>query len=308
MFSLTYSQARHAMNHSQLRAFHRVASEGGFTRAARYLRVSQPTLSAQVKVLEETYGVRLFDRKGRRISLTPLGRDLFAVTSQIFALESEAETILAGVRDPVAGGLTIGADSPHHAMTLLAEIKRKHEGLSLAVDVAAASGVLESLKDYRCDIAVLSNPPADEALWVVPFRADRLVAIVPRGDDLAGGEPGVPIGLGALLRRPLILRERGSVTRDVLDRALAARGLVAKAAMEIRSREAIREAVAAGLGVGVVFASEFGRDAGLAAVPIAGSDLGMRSAVACLRSRRRLANISAAMHAAEGLAEAGSRA
>lgn len=291
------------MNHNQIRAFHAVASEGGFTRAARSLRVSQPTLSAQVRALEETYGVRLFDRKGRRVTPTPLGRDLLTVTSQLFALEAEAETVLAGVRDPVAGALTIGADSPHHAMALLAEIKREHEGLSLAVDVAAASGVLEQLRDYRCDIAVLSNAPEEVDLWIVPFRRDRLVAIVPRDDEMARGEAGPPIGLGALTRRPLILRERGSVTREVLETAFANRGLSVRAAMEIRSREAIREAVAAGLGVGVVFASEFGRDAGLSAVPIAGEDMGVGYAVVCLRSRRRLANIGVAMRAAERLAD-----
>lgn len=296
------------MNHNQIRAFHTVASEGGFTRAARALRVSQPTLSAQVKALEETYGVRLFDRKGRRVALTPLGRDLLAVTSQIFALEGEAETVLAGVRDPVSGSLTIGADSPHHAMTLLAEIKRVHEGLSLAVDVAAAAGVLESLRDYRCDIAVLSNPPMDADLSMVPFRQDRLVAIVPRDDTLARAGTPPPIDLRSLIRRPLILRERGSVTRDVLEAALSSRGLSAQATMEIRSREAIREAVAAGLGVGVVFASEFGRDAGLAAIPLMGEDVGVRYAVACLRNRRRLANIGAAMQAAESLSAAGSSA
>lgn len=287
------------MNHSQLRAFHRVASEGSFTRAARALRVSQPTLSAQVKALEESFGVRLFDRHGRRIALTPLGQDLLAITEQIFALEEEAEALLAGIRDPARGALTIGADSPHHAMTLLAGLKAGHGGLTLSVSVGSAASVLRDLRDYRCDVAVLSNPPEAPDLKIVPFRRDRLVAIVPVGDQAEEG----PVPLSLLLERPLIIREAGSVTRDVLETAAAARRLTFRPSMEIGSREAVREAVAAGLGVGVVFESEFGRDAGLRKVKIAGADLTVRYAVVCLEARRRLANIRAAMTVAEGLAD-----
>ncbi|MDW3206884.1 MAG: LysR substrate-binding domain-containing protein [Alphaproteobacteria bacterium] len=288
-----------SVNHSQLRAFHHVANEGSFTRAAQALGVSQPTLSAQVKALEDGYGVRLFDRRGRRIALTPLAQDLLAVTEQVFALEGEAEALLSGIRDPARGALAIGTESPHHAMTFLAGLKTRHDGLVLSVSVGGARSVLRDLREYRCDVAVLSNPPDAPDLFAVPFRRDRLVAIAPASEP----EGDAPIPLSLLLERRLILREAGSVTRDVLQAAAAARGLKLRPHLEIGSREAIREAVVAGLGVGVVFESEFGRDAGLRRIKIAGADLTVRYAVVCLENRCRLATIRAAMAVAEMLAD-----
>jgi len=86
------------MNHAQLRAFHAVASEGSFTRAAAAHHVTQPTLWGQVKALEEGFGVRLFDRRGRKVAPTELGRELLALTRRIFALEAEAEQLLSAAR------------------------------------------------------------------------------------------------------------------------------------------------------------------------------------------------------------------
>ena len=86
------------MNLAQLRAFHAVAREGSFTTAARALSVTQPTVSSQVKALEDSYGIRLFDRRGRRVVVTELGKTLFAITRRLYALEEEAEDVLAAAR------------------------------------------------------------------------------------------------------------------------------------------------------------------------------------------------------------------
>ncbi|HEX3063922.1 MAG TPA: LysR family transcriptional regulator, partial [Dongiaceae bacterium] len=86
------------MNHSQLRAFHAVASEGSFTKAANTLHVTQPTLSGQVKALEEIYGVKLFDRRGRRVAPTALGQELLVLTRRLFSLEAETEHLLSAAQ------------------------------------------------------------------------------------------------------------------------------------------------------------------------------------------------------------------
>ena len=99
------------MNHAQLRAFHAVASEGSFTRAAVALHVTQPTLSGQVKALEESFGVRLFDRRGRKVMPTELGRELLDLTRRLFGLEAEAEHLLSAARGLSKGHLRIGADA-----------------------------------------------------------------------------------------------------------------------------------------------------------------------------------------------------
>src|SRR5215469_13403644 len=98
------------MSYANLRAFHAVASHGSFTRAARSLGVTQPTLSAQVKALEEDYGVALFDRRGRGIVATPLGEQLLEITRRMFVLEDEAGELLARAHDLTTGRLRVGAD------------------------------------------------------------------------------------------------------------------------------------------------------------------------------------------------------
>src|SRR6476661_2647656 len=98
------------MNHTALRAFHAVAVHGSFTRAAASLRVTQPTLSAQVKALEEEYGVALFVRRARRIALTDTGTSLLEVTRRLFALEEQAGELLSRARALTTGQLRIGAD------------------------------------------------------------------------------------------------------------------------------------------------------------------------------------------------------
>src|SRR5215813_11813002 len=120
------------MLYTQLRAFHTVASEGSFTRAADALHVTQPTLSAQVKALEDTYGVRLFDRRGRRIEATELGRGLLEITRRYFSLEAEAAQLLAATRGLRGGHLRVGADAPQHAIPALAAFSRKYPGVRLS--------------------------------------------------------------------------------------------------------------------------------------------------------------------------------
>lgn len=280
------------MNHSQMRAFHHVAVAGSFTGAARALGVSQPTLSAQVKAMEDGYGVRLFERQGRRIALTPLGQDLLAVTERIFALEAEAEALMSGVRDPARGNLALGADSPVHSMTFLSALKREHGGLVPSVSFGETAGLLRDLREYRCDLALLTNPPEATDLTILPFRRDRLVALVPAEVGPAGVEP---VSLSLLLDAPLILLRQGSIARDVLEAAAAARRLPLVPAMELDRGEAVREAVAAGLGIGVVFESDFQRDSGLRTQRIAGADLTVHIDVVCLSERQELTNIAAAM-------------
>src|SRR5882757_6719601 len=102
------------MNYWHLRAFHTVAAAGSFTRAAAQLHITQPTLSEQVKALEESYRVTLFSRRGKQIYLTALGEELFAITRRLATLESEAEQCLTDAKELRRGHLRLGADAPVH--------------------------------------------------------------------------------------------------------------------------------------------------------------------------------------------------
>jgi aminoethylphosphonate catabolism LysR family transcriptional regulator len=278
------------MNHAQLRAFHAVASEGSFTRAAETLHVTQPTLSGQVKALEERYGVKLFDRRGRRVYPTELGQTLLDLTRRLFSLEAEAEQILGAAKGLKRGHLRLAADAPFHVIGALSAFAKRYPGIRLSLTIGNSEEILDALVEHRADVAVLANIPEDPRVYAVPFRRDRLIAFVERDHPWAGRES---VTLKELAGRRLVLREIGSTTRRLFETAMAARGLVLGEVLEVNSREAVRETVAAGLGIGVVSESEFGSDRRLVPLSIEAEELAMTEYVACLSERRDLSLVRA---------------
>jgi aminoethylphosphonate catabolism LysR family transcriptional regulator len=269
------------MNYAQLRAFH----AGSFTRAAQALHVTQPTLSAQVKELEASYGVRLFDRRGRRIEPTELGRSLLDVTRRLFSLETEAEQLLAATRGLKRGHLRVGADAPYHVMPALAAFGQKYPGVRLSLAIGNSEELLHDLFEHRSDVAVLADIVGDPRLLALPLRRDPLIAFVDRGHPWARRRR---VRAAELAGQRLVLREPGSTTRRSFETAMARAGLALADMLEIGSREAVREAVAAGLGVGVVSEAEFGRDDRLRALAIDDLDLDTTEYAVCLAERREL--------------------
>lgn len=270
---------------TSLRAFHAVASEGGFSRAAVALRVSQPTLSTQVRTLEARYAVKLFDRRARGVELTDLGRALFDITRHLFAREAEAEQLLASARGLASGQLRVAADAPYHVVPILAAFTRRYPGIRPSIAFGNSEQVLDDLLRRRCDVAVIADLEPDPRLYALPFRHERLVAFVDRGHAWAARRS---VRLAEVAAERLILRESGSRTRGLFDRAAAAAGLAPRDVLEIGSREGVREAVAAGLGVGVVFDSEFGRDDRLHRLALRDAAIEAQEYAACLRERRPL--------------------
>lgn len=271
------------MNYSQIRAFHAVAGEGGFVKAAQRLNVSQPTLSEQVKQLEQHFGVRLFERRGRRSELTDLGRALFDVTRRFFAVELEAEQLLSAARGLKRGRLRVVADAPYLIMPLLAAFSRRHPGIELSLDFGNSERVLAALLERRADVILLPDIERDRRLFALPLERGRLVLLVSRAHPWGRRRS---IALDELAGERLILRESGSTTRAILDEALVARGVVPAATWVVGSREGLREAVAEGLGVGAVFESEIGWDERLHALPVRDAGLTSTEYLACLTERR----------------------
>jgi aminoethylphosphonate catabolism LysR family transcriptional regulator len=278
------------MNHAQLRAFHAVASEGSFTRAAEALHVTQPTLSGQVKALEERYGAKLFDRRGRRVYPTELGQSLLGLTRRLFSLEAEAEQILGAAKGLKRGHLRLAADAPFHVIGALSAFAKRYPGIRLSLTIGNSEEILEALVEHRADVAVLANIPEDPRVYALPFRRDRLIAFVEQNHPWAGR---ASVTLKELAGRRLVLREIGSTTRRLFETAMAARGLALGEVLEVNSREAVRETVAAGLGIGVVSESEFGTDRRLVPLSIEAEELAMTEYVACLAERRDLSLVKA---------------
>lgn len=278
------------MNFTQLRAFHAVASEGGFTRGARRLGISQPAVTVQVRALEQRYGIELFRRLGQRIELTEFGRELWQRTRRAFAEIDDLEELLASAGELRVGRLEIGADGPFAVMDLVAGFIGRYPGVRVAVRLGNAARVLADLREARSDLAVLNLIDPDAALHSEALSEDRIVAFVANGHPLAQRRR---IELGELAASPLILREPGSATRALLLRAMERLRLTPSTVLELGSREAVREAVLAGLGVGTVFAKELAPDPRLRSVALDGAGLSAAVSLACLPERRELRAVQA---------------
>lgn len=271
------------MNHSQIRAFHAVALEGSFTKAAAVLRVSQPTLSGHVKALEEGYDVTLFHRSSREVTLTDFGRALFEITQRYFTSEAEARRLLSTAVGLISGTLRIGADSPFAVIPLLAEFKGRFPKVDVNVDFGNSAEVLNSLLENECDVGILARIAPDKRFHIAPFREDRLVVFVDRGHPWSQRRS---IKLRDIEDQTLVQREAGSTTRAIFESALNERGIEPAAVLEMEGREAVREAVAAGLGVGVVCEYEFGNDTRLHKLKVKNTRLKLTECAVCRRDKR----------------------
>jgi LysR family transcriptional regulator, low CO2-responsive transcriptional regulator len=284
---------------TQLRAFHLVADAGSFSLAARTAGLSQPTLSAQVRALEASYAVDLFDRRGRGVRMTPTGQSLFALTTRLIAAEEEARALLTGGRALTRGHLRVSADSAYHVMPILAELKRLHAGLTFTLKIDNSAAVLDHLTEHGADIAVMAKMTSDPRIYSMKLREDRLIVFVPQGHAWVRRRQ---IRISELAGRDIVVRERGSITREVFEARLAQAGVVSGSLIEVQTREGVREAVAAGFGVGVVFDSEFGTEARFHAIEVSDSDLTVGEYVACLQERRRLPVVRAFLDVARDMA------
>ncbi len=291
-----------AISYSGLGAFHAVAEAESFTRAARARNVSQPTLSSQVRGLEDAYGVRLFDRAGRQVRLTPLGQSLFVITSRLFAAEDEAQALLAGTRTLQRGHLRIAADSATHVMPALARIRTKYPGLTFSLTIGNSSEVIDQIMDFAADVAITARQNSDPHLHVVKLRSDRLVAFVSVEHHFAH-HGHIPIE--AFTGEDIVLRERGSITREVFESRLSEAGVKPANLLEVQTREAVREAVAAGFGIGVTFDAEFREDPQLKRLEITGADLSVGEYAACRAERRRIPLVRSFFETVQDLARSG---
>lgn len=277
---------------AQLRAFHAVATTGGFTQAAEVLGVSQPAVSMQVHALEEAHGVELLIRGRKGVVLTGVGEKLLQITGRLASLEGEAEEVLGAAGALLGGNLRVGADEPFGAVALLASFRARYPEVSLSLTLGNSNDVLKDLLEGRTDVATFSDRIKDPRLVAVAFAKSHQVLIVPKNHALAAKKA---VRLKDLAGQPMLLREHGSMTRKAFEEALKKKGVVINVVLEVGSREALQEAVVAGLGVGVIIERERARDDRMVAVPFEDVVLEHVTYVACLEERRRRHVVAAFM-------------
>ena len=286
------------MRHTQLRSFHAVAQRLSFTVAARELGVSQPTITTQVKSLEQEFGVELFVRRGRRIELTETGGGLLDITRRLFADEKEASDYLNETRGLKTGHLRVGAVGPYHVTDMLAAFNVRYPGIYVSVTVGNSRETLRDLLDYRTDVAVLAHVDPDARLVAIPYRRHRVVVMCPADHDFADRRS---IRARDMEGQRLIVREAGSTTRRAFDQAMREKDVRPRIVMEIGSRESIREAVAKGIGLGVVSEKEFIPDPRIRALQVSDAEIYTYAHVVHLRERQNARLVRAFLGELAGL-------
>ncbi len=267
-----------------LRSFHAVARHGGFSRAAKALHISQPTLSTQVKALEERYGVDLFRRFGRKVELTVPGRELFEITSRLDQAEQDAENLLDSFRGFNAGKLNIAAVGPFHATDMIVAYKQKYPLIDIEVRFGNSSRCFERILAFEADVGIIAEVPADPRVKTLPYSAHDVVIFVNSEHPFFDRDS---ITLADLEGQKVIRREAGSTTRVAIETALERSGVSVETVLELGSREAIWKAVEQGLGLGFVADFEFVPHPNLRAIAITDIEVQTKYYLAFLAERRQ---------------------
>ena len=278
------------MIYTQIRAFDAVAREGSFSRAAEVLNLTQPALTLQVKALEARHGLKLLHRDGRGVKLTEAGERLFTLSRQLASLEEMIDDTLATSSDIQRGELRLAVDGPHIVMGLFAQFLARHPRVRLSVSMGNTQVVRQRLLDRHVDVGILPRIADHPRVHAVPLWTHRGLLIISHDHRLADRKV---VSLTELEGEAMIGREDGSTTQALVDTAFARHGVKARKVLELGSREALVEAVAVGLGCGIVWELEALASSRVRAIPIENDELTTTDYIACLKSERERAIVKA---------------
>ncbi|UCE76465.1 MAG: LysR family transcriptional regulator [Gammaproteobacteria bacterium] len=235
----------------QLKIFQAVARHLSFTRASEELHLTQPAVSMQVKQLEETVGLPLFEQVGKRVYPTEAGEELERYSRSVLAILDEASLVFDEMKGLERGRLriTVASTANYFVPQLLAAFCQRHPGVKVSLDVTNRERLLQALQDNDTDLVIMGKPPDSIELAAESFMDNPLVAIAPPFHPLAG-QKNIP--LQRLQRETFLIREKGSGTRSATERFFVEHGLSLSSTMEMSSSEAIKQGVEAGLGLGLL--------------------------------------------------------
>lgn len=236
----------------QLRTFKTVADLSSFSLAAQRLKLSQPSVSYQVKELEEALGLPLLDRLGKRVGLTEAGTMLYAYARRMLDTLDEAAIAVEEMRGIRRGTLRVGASTTVGIYLLpaaLGAFKKMHPGLVISLEIGTRARVQEQVLNNELDLAVVGPALKDPDLAIVPFLTDELVVVAPAGHPMAHRRG---LGMKDLEAQPFVMREQASGSRWSLEKAARKAGARLTVAMELGSNGAIKHAVESGLGLAVI--------------------------------------------------------
>lgn len=241
---------RHGM-FPQLMVFEAVARLGSVTRAAEELHLAQPTASTHIKKLSEALDLKLFEQRGRRLQPTPAGRELLATCDELIAVLLRSESRLEGLRTRQTDVLRIAAapGARHLAARMLAAFCVRYPGVQSTLRIAQRSALLEQTVGEEGEIFLLQVPDDRPGLELRTVATELLFLHARSGHPLAGIRQ---IPLASLGKDAVVLREPGSSLRAMMLAAFESRGLRPVARAELAGNDAVAEAVAQGLGIGLL--------------------------------------------------------
>lgn len=253
------------------RSFEIAASCGSFSRAAEALALTQPAVSVQIRQLEDAVGLPLFDKNARPMALTPAGEVLLRHARALLAEVHSAEDAMATLAGRFAGILRLGlvAPSNYFAPALLQGFQRRHPQVRVEVVMDKRDALLAQLADYQLDLAISGYPPGESDVEALTFAHHPHLVVVAGNHPLARRRH---VDWAELAQEPVVLRERGSATRQFMEHVLEVRRLRPPVAAELPGNETVKQAVMAGLGLSLMSAHaiqlelEVGR---LAVLPLA---------------------------------------
>lgn len=235
----------------QLKVFEAVARHSSFTRAAEELFLTQPTISMQVKQLSKTVGLPLFEQVGKKLYLTPAGKELYSTCQDVFDRLSQFEIAIADLKGLKQGTLRLAVvtTAKYVIPRILGPFCQRYPGIDVSLTVTNHQYVLDSLAANRDDLYIISQLPDDSEAQTYPFMENPLVVLAPHNHPLAQEQN---ISLERLAEEPFIMREPGSGTRKTIQKLFDSHGLSMKVKLDLSSNEAIKQAIAGGMGISIL--------------------------------------------------------
>ena len=286
------------INFNQLRSFHAVAKTNSITEASKLLKISQPTITKQIQLLEANYAIAVINRHGRGVSLTELGKSLYVITSKIFDLEEEAIELFSSDLNINKGTLTTGTSGAYYIMQLVKEFKQLYPSIDIKIISDNSQNILEKIYNFEIDIGVIAEPnsiPFREDIYSIPYLKQKIIIIVGKNHKLSSKNS---ISIRELKGLNFINREKGSETRRVFEDSLEKNKININSIMELTRTSMIR-AVYENMGIGILSEPEFYDFKDLKKIYITDANIYTQAFVVCLKSKRNSNLIKAFLETAK---------
>ena len=251
---LNGASASNQLNFHQLYLFYTVASHHSFSKAAQALAITQPAVSIQIQELEKSMGVTLFHRRPKGLRVTDAGETVYAYAQQIFALSGKLLETLQEAQDLKTGHLVLGASTTPGEYVLpqaVGQFRRLYPGIQLELIIANTRSIVQRILSGEIDLGMVGERPQQHSgeLEIIDYMEDEIVLVAAPNHPMAQLSS---LSAQQVVDEGLIVREVGSATRQTAERHLESLGAFPRVALELGSNEAVKQAAAAGGGIGVV--------------------------------------------------------